>query len=67
MMISFIARSAVIVIVGWGGGLFGLRETYFISAAAGLVSIPSFSSFPKKKAINDRQLKFYDNILLSGD
>jgi FSR family fosmidomycin resistance protein-like MFS transporter len=40
MMMSFIARSAVVVMVGWWGDLFGLRETYYVSAAAGLVGIP---------------------------
>jgi len=49
MMISFIARSAVVVIVGWWGDLFGLRETYFISAAAGLIGIPFIFFLPKKK------------------
>ena len=48
MMISFIARSAVVVIIGWLGDLFGLRETYFISSAAGLIGIPFIFFLPKK-------------------
>lgn len=49
MMMSFIARSAVVVIVGYLGDIFGLRTTYFISAAAGLVGIP-FIFFLTSKA-----------------
>ena len=49
MMMSFIARSAVVVIVGWWGDLFGLRETYFISAAVGLVGIPFVFFLSDKK------------------
>lgn len=49
MMMSFMARSAVVVIVGWWGDLFGLRETYYISAAAGLVGIPFIFFLPDKK------------------
>jgi len=49
MMMSFMARSAVVVIVGWWGDLFGLRETYFISAAAGLVGIPFIFFLTDKK------------------
>lgn len=40
MMMSFIARSAVVVLVGYLGDLYGLRVTYYISAAAGLAGIP---------------------------
>jgi FSR family fosmidomycin resistance protein-like MFS transporter len=49
MMMSFIARSAVVVIVGWWGDLYGLRETYYISAAAGLVGIPFIFFLSEKK------------------
>lgn len=49
MMMSFIARSAVVVIVGWWGDLFGLRETYYICAAAGLVGIPFIFFLSDKK------------------
>ena len=50
MMISFMARSAVVVIVGWWGDLFGLRETYLISAAVGLVGIPFIFFLPERKS-----------------
>ena len=49
MMMSFIARSAVVVIVGWWGDLYGLRETYYISAVAGLVGIPFIFFLSEKK------------------
>lgn len=49
MMMSFMARSAVVVIVGWWGDIFGLRETYFISAAVGLVGIPFVFFLSDKK------------------
>ncbi len=49
MMMSFMARSAVVVIVGLWGDLFGLRETYYISAAAGLVGIPFVFFLSEKK------------------
>lgn len=40
MMISFLARSAIVVAVGWSGDLFGLHTTYYISACLGLLGIP---------------------------
>ena len=48
MMISFIARSAVVVVVGFIADHIGLRTTYFISATIGLISIPFIMSLPKK-------------------
>ena len=48
MMISFIARSAVVVVVGFIADWIGLRATYFISAAMGLVCIPFIFMLPKK-------------------
>ena len=51
MMMSFMARSAVVVIVGYFGDLFGLHKTYFISAAMGLLGIPFIFFFPKKSII----------------
>lgn len=50
MMMSFIARSAVVVVVGWWGDIFGLRETYYISAAAGLAGIPFIFFLADKKS-----------------
>ena len=40
MMISFIARSAVVVVVGFTADRIGLNAAYLISAAMGLVGIP---------------------------
>jgi len=54
MMMSFVARSAVVVIVGWWGDLYGLRETYYISAVAGLVAYRSSFYYQRKKTVNDR-------------
>jgi FSR family fosmidomycin resistance protein-like MFS transporter len=48
MMISFIARSAVVVVIGFIADWIGLRATYFISAAMGLVCIPFIFMLPKK-------------------
>ncbi len=47
MMISFIARSAVVVVVGFIADHIGLQATYFISAAMGLVGIPFIFKLPK--------------------
>ncbi len=48
MMISFISRSAVIVVVGFIADRIGLQTTYFISAAMGLIGIPFIFLLPKK-------------------
>jgi FSR family fosmidomycin resistance protein-like MFS transporter len=48
MMISFIARSAIVVLVGLLGDVFGLRATYFISAIIGLAGIPFTLMLPEK-------------------
>lgn len=53
MMMTFIARSAIVVIIGWWGDLFGLRETFYISAAAGLLGIP-FIFFLSEKTKKDK-------------
>ncbi|MFH1985138.1 MAG: hypothetical protein ABIL58_25145 [Pseudomonadota bacterium] len=46
MMIPFMARSAVVVIVGFVGDLIGLRTTYVICALIGLVAIPFVLKLP---------------------
>ena len=46
MLMSFMARSAVVVIVGFIGDQIGLRATYFISAALGLTAIPFIFMLP---------------------
>ncbi len=48
MMISFIARSAVVVVVGFIADRIGLQATYLISAAMGLVGILFIFRLPKR-------------------
>jgi MFS transporter, FSR family, fosmidomycin resistance protein len=48
MMISFIARSAVVVVVGYIADRIGLQATYLISAAMGLIGIPFIFRLPKR-------------------
>ncbi len=48
MMISFIARSAVVVVVGFIADRIGLQAAYLISAAMGLIGIPFLFLLPKK-------------------
>jgi len=48
MMISFMARSAVVVVVGFTADRIGLQATYLISAAMGLVGIPFIFRLPRK-------------------
>jgi FSR family fosmidomycin resistance protein-like MFS transporter len=48
MMISFLARSAVVVVVGFIADHIGLNATYLISAAMGLAGIPFILMLPKK-------------------
>ncbi len=40
MMISFIARSAVVVLVGFVADMFGLEKTYILCGVVGLAGIP---------------------------
>ena len=47
-MVSFTARSAVVVVVGLLGDLIGLRATYMISAGMGLLALPFILMLPKK-------------------
>lgn len=48
MMSSFLARSAIVVVVGWFGDMVGLKTTYIISAAMGLFAIPFILKLPEK-------------------
>ncbi len=50
MMISFLARSAIVVVVGVIADRVGLRNTYLISAFAGLAGIPFVLMLPKHQA-----------------
>ncbi len=40
MMISFLARSAVVVVVGFCADIFGLQQTYILCSVLGLAGIP---------------------------
>ncbi len=48
MMASFMARSAIVVVVGFIADLIGLRTTYFLSAVMGLLGVPFIFMLPKK-------------------
>ena len=48
MMASFMARSAIVVVVGFIADLIGLRTTYFLSAVMGLLGGPFIFMLPKK-------------------
>lgn len=51
MMISFIARSAVIVLVGFCGDMVGLKITYYMSAVMGMAGIPFLFMLPERKGL----------------
>lgn len=50
MMVSFLARSAVVVLVGGCGDMVGLETTYYISAVLGMAGIPFLFMLPEKSA-----------------
>jgi FSR family fosmidomycin resistance protein-like MFS transporter len=47
MMASFMARSSVVVVVGFLGDILGLQSTYICSALMGLLGIPFILMLPK--------------------
>ena len=47
MMVSFTARSSVVVVVGFCADLIGLQNTYLLSALLGLVGIPFIFLLPE--------------------
>jgi FSR family fosmidomycin resistance protein-like MFS transporter len=49
MMVSFIARSAVVVLVGFMGDRIGLQSAYLISAALGVLGIPFIIMLPRHR------------------
>lgn len=51
MMISFLARSAVVVVVGFMADHIGLDRTYSLSAVVGLLGIPAILMLPRKTAV----------------
>jgi FSR family fosmidomycin resistance protein-like MFS transporter len=46
MMMSFLARSAVVVLVGFVGDLLGLERTFLLCAISGLLGIPLIFTLP---------------------
>jgi len=50
MMASFLARSSVVVVVGFLGDMIGLQTTYICSAVIGLLGIPFILMLPKNNA-----------------
>jgi MFS transporter, FSR family, fosmidomycin resistance protein len=46
MMFSFLARSGVVVVVGWSADLFGLEAAYIFAAIAGLAAVPLIRFLP---------------------
>jgi len=48
MMISFVARSAIVVLVGFVGDMMGLRSTYLLSCLLGFLGIPFIFLLPKR-------------------
>jgi FSR family fosmidomycin resistance protein-like MFS transporter len=48
-MVSFIARSAVVVLVGFMGDRIGLQSAYLISAALGVLGIPFIIMLPRHR------------------
>jgi FSR family fosmidomycin resistance protein-like MFS transporter len=48
MMIAFMARSAIVVVVGFIGDLVGLQATYLLSAVFGLMAIPLVLKLPER-------------------
>jgi FSR family fosmidomycin resistance protein-like MFS transporter len=48
MMVSFLARSAIVVIVGMIADRIGLHATYLISAGMGLLGLPFILMLPKR-------------------
>ena len=52
MMASFLARSGIVILVGFVADHIGLQTTYFFSAAMGLTGIPFVFMLPKEKSKN---------------
>jgi FSR family fosmidomycin resistance protein-like MFS transporter len=52
MMVSFISRSAIVVIVGMIADHIGLPATYCLSAAIGFIAIPFIMMLPENKTIS---------------
>jgi len=46
MMVSFMARSATVVLIGWLGDVIGLQATYTVAAAVGILAVPLVLKLP---------------------
>ncbi len=53
MMASFLARSAIVVLVGFMGDHIGLHATYLISAVLGFVGIPFILMLPGRRSLEN--------------
>ncbi len=53
MMVSFMARSATVVIIGWLGDVAGLQATYTIAAAMGILAIPFVLKLPHGNGLRE--------------
>lgn len=49
MMISFLARSAVVVVIGFVADHLGLEKTYILSGLIGLLGIPAIMKIPQSR------------------
>jgi FSR family fosmidomycin resistance protein-like MFS transporter len=47
MMVSFMARSSTVVLIGWLGDVAGLQITYTIAAVMGMLAIPFVLKLPQ--------------------
>jgi MFS transporter, FSR family, fosmidomycin resistance protein len=59
MMVSFLARSAVVVLVGFVADLVGLETTFIVCGGIGLTGIPlvfCLESLKKKEALHEKDL-----------
>jgi FSR family fosmidomycin resistance protein-like MFS transporter len=50
MMISFLARSASVVVIGFIADHLGLETTYIISSLLGMLAIPAILKIPQKNS-----------------
>jgi FSR family fosmidomycin resistance protein-like MFS transporter len=49
MMVSFLARSATVVVVGWIGDRIGLSATYEVCSVLGILSVPLLFFLPRRE------------------
>ncbi len=56
MMISFLARSAVVVLIGFVADQVGLEKTYILCALIGFMGIPLVLKLPEKRFVNNNYI-----------